>query len=123
MGMVYPISTATRKVGKAITFTTEGVSDTGIWIAMTPDGKTVYVSGALNDTVIPISTATKRPGKPIGRGEGPLFVTPNGKTAYVVNFGSARDTCATVTAINTATNKAGKAIKVGHNPGAIAITP
>ena len=39
-------------------------------------------------------------------------------TAYVVNGGSA-----TVTPIRTATNKAGKAITVGKDPVAIAITP
>ena len=39
-------------------------------------------------------------------------------TAYVVNYGFG-----TVTPISTATNKPGKAIKVGDEPFAIAITP
>src|SRR5205823_10824544 len=39
-------------------------------------------------------------------------------TAYVVNF-----LAGTVTPVNTATNTAGKAIKVGNGPSAIAITP
>jgi len=39
-------------------------------------------------------------------------------TVYVLNQGSG-----TVTAISTATNKAGKPIKVGHSPCSIAISP
>ncbi len=39
-------------------------------------------------------------------------------TAYIVNSGSG-----TVIPINTATSTAGKAVKVGHQPTAIAITP
>jgi YVTN family beta-propeller protein len=47
------------------------------------------------------------------------FATPpHPVTAYVVNAGSG-----TVTPINTATGKPLKAIRVGTNPGAIAITP
>ena len=46
------------------------------------------------------------------------MITPDGKTAYIVNEGSD-----TVTPIQTATNTAGKPIRVGHFPFAIAITP
>jgi DNA-binding beta-propeller fold protein YncE len=42
-------------------------------------------------------------------------------TAYVTNFGNG--TPGTVTPIDTATSTAGKAIKVGRTPDAIAITP
>lgn len=38
----------------------------GAWaIAMTPDGKTVYVVNPETGTVTPISTVTNKPGKPI----------------------------------------------------------
>jgi YVTN family beta-propeller protein len=47
-----------------------------------------------------------------------LAITPNGRTAYVANAGDG-----TVTPISTATNTAGKPIRVGHTPRAIAITP
>ncbi len=47
-----------------------------------------------------------------------IATTPDGKTAYVANFGSG-----TVTPIRTATNTALTAIKVGAQPVAIAITP
>ena len=47
-----------------------------------------------------------------------IAFTPDGKTAYVTNFGSG-----TVTPIATATNTAGTPIPVGDGPDAIAITP
>ena len=43
---------------------------------------------------------------------------PNGKTLYAVN-----NLSGTVIPIRTATNKKGKAFKVGSGPGDIAITP
>jgi YVTN family beta-propeller protein len=68
--------------------------------------------------VTPIATATGTPGKPITVGDGPvaIAITPDGKTAYVVNQGSG-----TVTPIATATNTPGKPITVGNHPVAIAI--
>jgi YVTN family beta-propeller protein len=47
-----------------------------------------------------------------------IAITPDGKTAYVANYGSG-----SVTPINTATNTAGAAITVGVRPTSIAITP
>jgi DNA-binding beta-propeller fold protein YncE len=69
--------------------------------------------------VTPIRTATNTAGKAIGVGNLPwaIAITPNGKTAYVVNSGG------TVTPIRTATSTAGNAINVGLAPVAIAITP
>ena len=68
----------------------------------------------------PIRTATNTAGAPIPVGTGPfdIAITPNGKTAYVLN--SAGDT---VTPIRTATNTAGPPIPVGNEPFGIAITP
>jgi YVTN family beta-propeller protein len=69
--------------------------------------------------VTPIRTATNTAGKPIKVGAGPLAIaiTPDGKTAYVANFGSA-----SVTPIRIATNTVGNDIKVGSAPVAIVIT-
>jgi hyaluronoglucosaminidase len=50
-----------------------------------------------------------------------IAITLNGQTAYVANVGPQQR--GTVTPIATATNKAGRAIPVGRNPAAIAITP
>jgi len=108
-------------------------------IAITPDGRTAYVVSGRPvtngtfcgqapppaDTVTPISTATNTALTPIPVGQYPsaIAITPDGRTAYVVNDGSG-----TVTPISTATNTAGKAIRFGEQglvAGAdhIAITP
>ena len=68
----------------------------------------------------PIRTITNTPGKAIKLGNGPdaIAITPDGKAAYITNWGSD-----TVTPIQTATGTASKPIKVGNQPIAIAITP
>ncbi len=50
-------------------------------------------------------------------GPATIVFTPAGKTAYVVGPPDV------VTPINTATNKAGRPIKVGRGPDCLAITP
>jgi YVTN family beta-propeller protein len=79
--------------------------------------RTAYVVGG-RDTVTPIATATNTPGKPIKVGKGPwaIAITPDGKTAYVLNANSD-----TVTPIATATNTPGPPIPVGYIPYVIAI--
>jgi len=74
--------------------------------------------------VTPVSTATNRPGEAITVGKGPqsIAITPNGKTAYVVNFGTGTVGGNTVTPINTATGAALTPVRVGRWPDAIAIT-
>ena len=85
---------------------------------------TVYVSfqswhgGKFAGTVVPISTATNRPGKPIRLPYGPpsgmvMVMTPDGKTVYVTaGQGSIP--------ISTATNRPGKPI---HVDGVLTIDP
>jgi DNA-binding beta-propeller fold protein YncE len=58
-GEVTPIVTATNTAGRRITVGCRPMS-----IAITPDGKTIYVA-AMSDTVTPIDTATDRPGTPV----------------------------------------------------------
>jgi DNA-binding beta-propeller fold protein YncE len=63
--------------------------------------------------VTPITTATNEPGKPIRVGIRPrmIAITPDGKTAYVVNQGTGPGRgSGSVTPITTATNKPGKPI-------------
>jgi DNA-binding beta-propeller fold protein YncE len=114
-GTVTPVSTATNTPGKPIRVGGFGQ------MAVTPDGKTVYVT--TGPTVTPISTATNTAGKPIhvsGGDTGGIAITPDGKTAYVTT-----DT-GTVTPIKTATNTPGTPIHVGGGPGSggqIVITP
>jgi YVTN family beta-propeller protein len=82
-------------------------------------GYVAYVVNEGSNTVTPISTATNTAGKPIKVGQGPsaIAITPNGKTAYVVNGAQS------VTPISTATNTPGKPITVGGIPLSVAITP
>ena len=51
-------------------------------------------------------------------GPNSLAITPNGRTLYVVNGDAG-----TVTPVSTATNKAGRSVKVGLEPVAVAIVP
>ena len=58
-------------------------------IAITPDGKTAYVTNTFPmSTVVPITTATNKVGKPIKVASGAegIAITPDGKTAYVVSW-------------------------------------
>jgi YVTN family beta-propeller protein len=118
-GSVIPVSTSTYRVGAAI----KVASILPATMAITPNGKTLYVGDWDSGTVTPIRTATNTAGKPIKTGANPfsvaMAVTPNGKTVYVVN----EEPHGTVTPINTATNTAGANIKVGVTPAAIVITP
>src|SRR5262249_56731830 len=114
----------TNRPGKPIRAGMEPVG-----IAVTQDGKTAYVVGFQGGiaTVLPVSTATNTPGKPIHlpRAAGctcSIAITPDGTTAYVTG-GPPGDE---VTPINTATNTPGKPIRVvflDAAPDEIAITP
>jgi YVTN family beta-propeller protein len=79
-------------------------------VAVTRDGRTVYVANEGSGTVTPIDTATRRPGPPIKVGSAPvaLAITPNERTIYVADEGSS-----TVTPIDVATNRPGSPITVG----------
>jgi YVTN family beta-propeller protein len=114
---VTPINTATNRAGKPIPVG----KDPG-FLAITPNGATVYVSNLVGRTVTPISTATNTAGPPIkvGVAPGQIAITPNGRTAYVLNTNFYANT---MRPINIATNTVGPAIKVGPYPHEIAITP
>ncbi len=94
---------------------TGGARKTGFGIAITPDGKTVFVAN-VNGTVTPISTATNPAGTPIKvcADAVEIAVTPDGKAAYVMCSSS-------VTPIATATGKAGAPIKVPPTPWTLVI--
>jgi YVTN family beta-propeller protein len=119
-----PIDTATNMPGTPI-----DVGGEPFAIAVTPDGKTVYVANTWENTgrpasalgtVTPIATATSRPGPAIQVGSEPwaFAITPDGTTAYVASWQGG-----TVTPIATATNTAGAPIEVGEGARAIVITP
>jgi len=116
-GTVTPITVATNRPGRPIK-----VGGAPTFIAVTPDGRTLYVADLDLGTVTPITVATKTPGKPIKVDGAPvgIAVMSDGKTLYVSD---GRRGQGTVTPITVATNTPGKPIKVGGAAGFIAITP
>lgn len=123
---VTAISTATDTVVRTISDCPgagEGGGSGAPVIAVTPDSKTVYVicnkPPEDSGTVLPISTATNRPGQPIkiSNGATDLAITPNSRTVYVLDYDTGM-----VTPVSTATNTAGKPILIKF-PVQIAITP
>jgi hyaluronoglucosaminidase len=119
-GVLTPISTATNKAGAPID--AYGDPDS---MAVTPDGRTLYVADGNNGDVVPISTATNTAGRPIRVGSGGtgvadgegLAIAPDGKTVWVLGDSG------WVTPISTATHRKGTPMGVSGSPVAIAITP
>ncbi len=121
-GTVVPIDLATNSPTQPIQ-----VGRSLYAIAITPDGKTAYVSDGENSllapderngAVTPVDLATDTPGTPIRFSVPPfaIAITPDGKTAYVVAGGNA------VTPIDLATGAPGTPIHIAA-PFMIAITP
>jgi DNA-binding beta-propeller fold protein YncE len=118
-GNLYAIPNATKVRGKKIL-----LPGGRQFMAITPNGRTIYVSGDEPNAVIPVSTVTDKVGKPIEFGrEVPtqILITPNGKTAYVMGL-----TGGEIYPVATATNTIGKPIRAGQGVGGyyqMAITP
>jgi DNA-binding beta-propeller fold protein YncE len=128
---VTSIDSATNSVEKSIAIH-GGIA---VSVAVTPNGTRAYALVVGNDEVgspgvlVPISTATNITGKEISVGANPYTFgfNPNGRYAYVVDGFDAATTApnepGAVTPVNLADEAAGRPIKVGTNPGSIAITP
>jgi YVTN family beta-propeller protein len=120
-GYVTPIDTATDRPGATISVGGEPFA-----IGITPNGRTAYVVGTAPGlfSITPLNTSTNQLGTPIPGSYGApmspqcIAITPNGRTIYIAN-GDSND----VTPISTATNKPGRAIKVGEYPTTVLITP
>ena len=130
-GFVVPVHVATGTASTPIK-----VGQSPQQIAFTPDRKMAYVANYASESVTPIRLASGQAGPPIAAGKIParLAVSPDGKTVYVLDtnifggmgpgmrfrrplFGQGQ-----VIPIRVATNSAGRPIKVGRFPIAIAIT-
>jgi DNA-binding beta-propeller fold protein YncE len=118
-GNLYAIPNATKVRSKKILLP-GGRRD----MAITPNGKTIYVSGDEPNAVIPVSAATHTVEKPIEFGRQvpeEMVITPNGKTIYVLPDGGNE-----IFPIATATNTLEKPIEVGQGlggPDEMVITP
>jgi DNA-binding beta-propeller fold protein YncE len=138
-GAVIPISTTTDKPGKPIPVHIPG-GYRPFHITMNPDGKNAYLTFSLHTgssfsgSIVPINTATNTAGKPIRiySGKNPfvdwIVFSPSGKTAYVgagtwVGETYARLSTATVTPLDTTTNKPGTPIHLSHDEADLTITP
>jgi DNA-binding beta-propeller fold protein YncE len=119
---VRPVSLATGTVGKPILRAPTALAP---WITLTmaPDGRTVYVPYARAGTIIPISTATNIPGRPIAVPGtwGPVMFTRDGRTAFVI--GRRKGVGETLTPISTATNTPGRAIIIEPSAGQLIVAP
>jgi DNA-binding beta-propeller fold protein YncE len=120
---VTPITTVTNTAGRPIKI---GAIPTGI--AITPDGKTAYITDEHPATVTPVATVTGTAGRPINIGGFPwaVAITPDGRTAYVVDLPAYGRGPSRVIPVSTATSTAGRPIKISDIVGlsaAIAITP
>ena len=116
--------------GKPIT-----VSDNLREIAITPDGRTMYVLGGgpigssgkdAQGSVTPVTLATGQAGQPIPVGDHPILMamSADGKRILVANGeqGSVHD--GSVTVIDTTTNTAGKPLATGQvSPAGFAFAP
>ncbi|MGH3257664.1 MAG: YncE family protein, partial [Streptosporangiaceae bacterium] len=119
---VTPISVATNTAGRPIPAGREPGA-----MAITPDGKTLYVADVGSDTVTPISVATNTAGPRITVGPAPdeIVITPDGKRAYVLCVGSGgRQQNGTVLLIATATDTARRVATIaGATFGQMVLAP
>jgi YVTN family beta-propeller protein len=132
VGIVAGVALATAPAATGATTTTKGFSVTTMEafnqpkaIAVTPDGKDVYVANSLSNTVSVVATSTNRIvhtiSSPHLSAPTGVAISPDGKTAYVSNHGSG-----TVSKISTATAKVVATIgtnNVNAHPSGMAITP
>ncbi len=117
----YVLNNGGATAGQTSTVTIPGATADRPPIAYVADSQSNQVTPVLADPLQ--AAAPNDAGAPIPVGTHPdaIAITPNGKTAYVVNFGSDN-----VTPIDTSTDTAGASgtwISVGSEPDAIAISP
>jgi YVTN family beta-propeller protein len=116
-GSVIVINASTSSVTANIT--DPALNGAGL-IAITPDGRTVYVSNLIGNDVAVISTTTRSVTGSIPVGQIPLGlgVTIDGKLLYVANGADS-----TVSVINTATNSVVATISGFDGPEGVEVTP
>ncbi len=126
---VIPISTATNRAGTPIRVGRSTLYGGPQFLAITPNGKTVYVANTRLNAVIPISTATNTPGTPIHLSrkhqQGRYGDHPGREDRLRRHGPDLGGRPSLITPISTATSKPGHPITVGPHSfiNQIAITP
>jgi len=112
--IVSVVDTVTNKV-----IDTEKIGDAPQGVAVSPNGKKVYVTDWKDRivSVIDTTTVTVIATVPVGSSPEGIAVNPDGKKVYVANRGSN-----TVSVIDTATNKVIATVPVGSSPEGIAFS-
>ena len=112
------IDTTTNTVVKTVLVETTSVDAILGGVAVTPDGKYVYMTNGIGSvTVIDTASNTIVKTVPVGTTPSGVAVTPDGKHVYVTNQGSNG-----VSVINTASNTVVATVPVAA-PSAISIIP
>jgi YVTN family beta-propeller protein len=121
---LYIASSVTEKVyainQTALKTTPISVGIRPLGLAITLDGKWVYVANQGSGTVSVINTTTNNVTitVPVGSEPYEVAVDPNGECVYVTNEGSG-----TVSVINTTTNNVTATVPVGIHPTGVVVTP
>jgi DNA-binding beta-propeller fold protein YncE len=99
-------------------------------LAMTPDGRTLYVAVGGGNVVLPVDVATGHPGTPIktvAPSPVALAMAPDGRILYVACDGSfnrrGNQLDNVVLPVDVATGRRAGLIRVGKGPDALAIAP
>lgn len=94
-------------------------------VAISPDGKKAYVVNSDSTTISIIDTKRNQVVGVMGGFDGPsgIAITPNGRFAYVNNYGVNSGTGDTVSVVDLKTKTIIEEIAVGLAPAALAISP
>jgi len=113
------IDTATDKVVDTMEI------ESGLGVAVSPDGTKVYVTNNRDNTVSVIDTSISKVIATINGLSSPYAIafTPDGKKIYITNNDGAVFRNGTVSVIDTGTNTVMDTIKVGSVPHRVAVTP
>ena len=89
-------------------------------VAFTPNGKKIYATNSLNNTIYVIDAATNEVTANVSVGDSPsdITVTSGGNKVYVANYNSS-----TVSVIDTVTDNIITTVPVGDSPNLVAVTP
>ena len=114
---VFALDTATNNVTTIMSYEPNYSPDE---VAVTPDGKKLYVTNpeVANISVIDTATNTVTATVPVGEWPVGIAITPDGTKVYVANLGNN-----TTSVIDTATNTVTATIPVGICPIGISVSP